>query len=154
MGYWLVWKGSGLSRHRSPVFRGAYPAEFLADGLRLGEQGQAERHLGSLAETTYCLDASIVRLDDSLGYGQTESCAPHLPGTRLVKAVEALEDARQLISWYAGTTVLDRDAQLAGAHRRREGDFASGLAVLGSVVHQGERPAVSSGGRASRAPRP
>jgi hypothetical protein len=113
---WLVWKGSGPSRHRSPVFRGAYPAEFLADGLRLGEQGQAEGHLGSLAETAYCLDVSAVRLDDSLGYGQTEPGAPQLPRTRLVKAVEALEDARQLISWYAGTTVLDRDAQLAGAH--------------------------------------
>jgi hypothetical protein len=29
---WLVWKGGGLSRHRSPVFQGAYPAEFLAGG--------------------------------------------------------------------------------------------------------------------------
>ena len=39
MVYWLVWKGSGLSRHRSPVFRGAYPADLLAGGVRLGEQG-------------------------------------------------------------------------------------------------------------------
>ena len=97
------------------AFREACRLGFIFCRLRLREQGQAQRDLGPLAETAHDLDAATVRLDDGLGDGQAESDASQLPRTRLVEAVQALEDTGQLLVGDAATTVFDADVQLTGA---------------------------------------
>src|ERR687894_540181 len=128
--------GRGVRSRRSSALRGACPADLLSSGAGSGEQGQAQRDLRSPAQATHGLDAPSVRLDDGLGYRQAEPGASQPARTGLLKAVEALEDARQLFSGYSRAAILHADIQLAGADERGEGNRTPGRAVLGGVVYQ------------------
>src|SRR5918997_1674629 len=133
----VVASGSrGVRSRRSSALRGACPADLLSSGAGSGEQGQAQRDLRSPTQATHGLDAPSVRLDDGLGYRQAEPGASQPARTRLLKAVEALEDARQLFSGYSRAAILHADMQLAGADERGEGNRTPGRAVLGGVVYQ------------------
>ena len=63
--------------------------------------------------------AAAVRLDDVLDDGQAEAGAAELARARLVDAVEALGQARQILRRHADAGVLDRELDVARRVRRR-----------------------------------
>ena len=75
---------------------------------RSGNRRQWEREMEgcALAQLALCPDAAAVGLDDVFDDGKTEAGAAGFARTRLVDAVEALEDALEVVGGDAGAEVL------------------------------------------------
>jgi len=77
-----------------------------------------------------------VRLDDVLDDGQSEARAALLARTRLVGAVEALEDARNVLAGDARAVVLDLDENLVEHVAEADARQTALLAVVNRVDNQ------------------
>src|SRR6266850_5678977 len=84
--------------------------------LRLCNGGDVEQDGGAATQLAFRLDPAPMGLDEVLDDRQTESRASFLARAPRVNAVEALENARQVVGRYSRPGVRDPDEDvIAGA---------------------------------------
>src|ERR1039458_259308 len=110
------------------------------DDLRYRRQGQREVEGCAGAEFAFGPDAAAVGQDDVLDDGQAEAGAAGLAGACFVDAVEALEDAIEVLGGDAGAEVLDGEFDFGGniglKQPRADANPAAGFAVLEGVLNE------------------
>ena len=84
--------------------------------------GQREVEVSAVAQFAFGPDASAVGLDDVLDDGQAQAGAAGLAGAGFVNAVEALEDAVEVLGGDAGAEVLDGELDLSLEQPRADAD--------------------------------
>ena len=77
--------------------------------------GKLDGEFGTFAQPAMDLDRSAHLLDGVLDDGQAEAGAAQGARARLIDAIKALEDARQVFGGNADAGVADEDAHLAVA---------------------------------------
>ena len=87
--------------------------------LQLASGRQLDGDRRAAAGRAVDLEAAVVAVGDPLGDGEAESAAAHLPRTRLVRAVEAVEDVRERLGRDALAVVGDGDPHVAVLLARR-----------------------------------
>jgi hypothetical protein len=80
------------------------------------------------------LNGAGVCLHDPLRYSKTQASA--FTGARPVRAIEAIEDAREIVRRDAGPGVGDLQSPSSSARIEPDGHFASGGSMFQSVVEQ------------------
>jgi hypothetical protein len=83
-----------------------FPASSESGGRRI-ERRESEHKGRAVIEFTFGADGSVMGEDDVLGNCEAQACASGLPGARLVDAVKALEQSRQMFGGDAGTEIAD-----------------------------------------------
>src|SRR5437879_3922076 len=81
--------------------------------LRLCNDGEVEKDGGTASELTFGFHAAAVRLHEMLYDGEAQSSAPLVPRSAGVHAIEALENARQMIGGDTAAGVGDTDEDTA-----------------------------------------
>src|SRR5208337_503575 len=92
--------------------------------------------LGSFAQAAIYLDGAAHLFDRMLDDGEAQAGAAHGARSRFVNAIEALEDARQVLGWDSDAGVADQDADLSVLRSHFDLHFAIWAIELDGVIEQ------------------
>src|SRR5579864_4812057 len=103
--------------------------------MRLGS-GQSEQEGAAVVEVAFGADGAGVGAHDVFGDGQAEAGAAGFAGAGFIDAVEAFEEAGQMLGGDSSAEIahVEFDAAFGGAGS--EFDPASGTSVFHSIVDQ------------------
>src|SRR3979411_1142987 len=102
-------------------------------------QWHADRHLGATAKRAGQLELATMRIDQHLGDGESEASATLLAGACFIRAVEAVENSRQVLGCDATPGVGDLDLRTLAVSTDANVHLAASWSVLDRVVDQDDQ---------------
>src|SRR3982074_1189404 len=103
-------------------------------GRRASRGGEGEHEYRAVIEFAFGADRAAVGADYVFDNREAEARASRRAGAGLVNAVEALEQAGQMLGRYAGTEVADVEFHGVGDMARSQHNPATRCAVLECVI--------------------
>ena len=89
-----------------------------------------------MGEFAFGADGAAVGEHDVLGDGEAEAGASGFAGAGFVDAIEAFEQAREMLGGDAGAEILDEEFDGVGNGAGAENDASAGWAVFHGIVDQ------------------
>ena len=90
----------------------------------------------AFARRAFDIDAALMGLDDVLDDGQAEAGAAELAAAGAIDAVEALEEARQVLRGDAAAAIADVDGDFVVILACEDFNLAAGFAVFDGVIDE------------------